>query len=202
MAVCVPFATPGLLFGKCTQEVTRRWPPPLSRRHSGAARPVSREMGLPRPPRDHRGRARLHANLLNAFTPQQRLPPQCRSPQRLHPEGRWGVPDGGSRGADGTRNPSPPERDPSAAAIMMEREAVPQRHHPGGSGQGRPAGPPDKTNLSAAPGQLRVHDGGRAPPADSQLPPSLPFPSLPTASATHLCEAVSTDQEPGEATSE
>lgn len=47
MAVCVPFATPGLLFGKRTQEVTGRWPPPLSRRHSGAARPVSREMALP-----------------------------------------------------------------------------------------------------------------------------------------------------------
>lgn len=64
MAVCVPFATLGLLFGKRTQEVTRRWPPPLSRLHSSAGRPVSREMGsatAARHRRGHRARARLRA---------------------------------------------------------------------------------------------------------------------------------------------
>lgn len=109
MAVCVPFATPGLLFGKRTQEVTRRWPPPLCRRHSGAARPVSREMGLPRPPRDHRGRARLRAPRLDGSPPPtngcppQRLPPPNGCPPRNGSRPLNGCPLGGRGHTDGGR---------------------------------------------------------------------------------------------------
>lgn len=136
MAVCVPFATPGLLFGKRTQEVTGRWPPPLSRRHSGAARPVSREMALP----GRRG--------TTAAAPGSALPPP------LPRNGGLVKGDGerlarGSRkataGASGAlfgdksrrsrRGTSGTKRGPAAA--VREPEVVPQRHRPAGARQRR-----------------------------------------------------------------
>ncbi|CAN8209030.1 unnamed protein product [Coccothraustes coccothraustes] len=140
MAVCVPFATPGLLFGKRTQEVTGRWPPPLSRRHSGAARPVSREMALP----GRRG--------TTAAAPGSALPPPLRrngGPVRGDGERLARGSREATAGASGAlfgeksrrsrRGTRGTERGPCAAALR-EPEAVPQRHRPGGAGQRR-AGP-------------------------------------------------------------
>lgn len=155
MAVCVPFATPGLLFGKRTQEVTGRWPPPLSRRHSGLACPVSREMALP-------GRsgttAAAHGSALRPPLPQNGglVRGDGERPARRSRKATAGAPGAlfGDKSRPSRRRTSGTKRGPAAAAVR-EPEAEPQRHRPGGAGQGRaePAAPParHRRSFSAAP---------------------------------------------------
>lgn len=182
MAVCVPFATPGLLFGKRTQEVTRRWPPPLCRRHSGAARPVSREMGLPRPPRDHRGRARLRAPRLDGSPPHQRLPSSTAAPsQRLPPSQRLSpsqrLPPRG-KGAHGRRAPGAGgggggRKADGGAPEALRGDKQPRR---AGAGPERPPLPPCGSRRRCRSATTRAGAGRAAGPRRKNLhrcfPPS------------------------------